>query len=68
MFVALSHKEASLVSVQICLVSKRKLKRMQGATYHEVQRRFFELWEAFNKKEKSLKQLLKGYVHISTGQ
>ena len=46
-FVALLHKEAGLVSVQIHLVSERKLKRMQRATYREVQRRLFELWEAF---------------------
>ena len=65
MFVALLHKEAGLVSVQIRLVSERKLKRMQRATYREVQRRLFELWEAFNKKEKSLKQLLKGYANIN---
>ena len=65
MFVALLHKEAGLVSVQIRLVSERKLKRMQRATYREVQRRLFELWEAFNKKEKSLKQLLKGCANIN---
>ena len=65
MFVALLHKEAGLVSVQIRLVSERKLKMMQRATYREVQRRLFELWEAFNKKEKSLKQLLKGCANIN---
>ena len=65
MFVALLHKEAGLVSVQIRLVSKRKLKRMQRATYSEVQRWLFELSEAFNKKEKSLKQLLKGCANIN---
>ena len=65
MFVALLHKEASLVSVQIRLVSERRLKRMQRATYREVQKRLFELWEAFNKKEKSLKQLLKGCANIN---
>ena len=36
MFVALLHKEAGLVLVQIRLVSERKLKRMQRATYREV--------------------------------
>ena len=65
MFVALLHKEAGLVSVQIRLVSERKLKRIQRATYREVQRRLFELWDAFNKKEKSLKQLLKGCANIN---
>ena len=65
MFVALLHKEARLASLQICLVSERKLKRMQRSTYREVQRRLFELWEAFNKKEKSLRQLLKGCANIN---
>ena len=65
MFVALLHKEARLVSLQICLVSERKLKRMQRSTYQEVQRWLFELWEAFNKKEKSLRQLLKGCANIN---
>ena len=53
MFVALVHKETRLVSLQIRLVSERKLKRMQRSTYREVQRRLFELWQAFNKMEKS---------------
>ena len=65
MFVAPLRKEAGLVSVQIRLVSERKLKRMQRATYREVQRRLFELWEAFKKKEKSLKQLHKGCANIN---
>ena len=65
MFVALLHKEARLVSLQIRLVSERKFKRMQRSTYREVQRRLFELWEAFNKKGKSLRQLLKGCANIN---
>ena len=65
MFVALLHKEARLMLLQIRLVSERKLKQMQRSTYCEVQRRLFELWEAFNKKEKSLRQLLKGCANIN---
>ena len=53
-FVALLHKEMTLVSLQIRLVSERLLKRMQ--------RRLFELWEASSKKEKSLKQLFNDSV------
>ena len=48
MFVALLHKEARLMLLQIRLVSERKLKQMHRSTYCEVQRRLFELWEAFN--------------------
>ena len=65
MFVALLHKEARLASLQVRLVSERKLKRMQRSTYREVQTRLFNLWEAFNKKEKSLKQLLKGCAIVN---
>ena len=50
MFVALMHKEERLVLLQIRLVSERMLKRMHRSTYREVQKRLFELWEAFNKK------------------
>ena len=64
MFEALLHKEARLVSRQIPLVSERNLRRMQRSTYREVQRRLFELWEAFNKKEKSLRQLLEGCANL----
>ena len=52
----------AIVSLQICPVSERKLKRMQSSIYCEVQRLVFELWEAFNKREKSLKQLLNDSV------
>ncbi|RMX56981.1 hypothetical protein pdam_00025535 [Pocillopora damicornis] len=60
MFVALLHKEAKLVLLQIYL-----LDRMQRSTYHEVQRWLFKLWEAVNKKEMSLRQLLKGCANIN---
>lgn len=65
MLVDLLHKEARLVSLQIRLVSERKLKRMQRATYRQMQNRLFDMWEAFNNKQKSLKQLLKGCAHIN---
>ena len=42
MFVALLHKEARLMLLQIRLVSERKLKQVQRSTYCEVQRRLFE--------------------------
>ena len=53
------HKEGSLVSLKFRLVSERKFNRMQRSTSREVQRRLSELWEAFNQKEKSVRQLLK---------
>ena len=46
MLVDLLHKEARLVSLQIRLVSERKLKRMQRATYRQMQNRLFDMWEA----------------------
>ena len=65
LLVSLLHNEARLVSLQIRLVSERKLKRIQRAAYRQLQSRLFELWEAFNKREKSLKQLLKGCAYIN---
>ena len=68
LLVSLLHNEARLVSLQIRLVSERKLKRIQRAAYRQLQSRLFELWESFNKREKSLKQLLKGCANINIGQ
>ena len=65
LLVSLLNNEARLVSLQIRLVSERKLKRIQRAAYRQLQSRLFELWEAFNKREKSLKQLLKGCANIN---
>ena len=61
LLVSLLHNGARLVSPQIRLVSERKLKRIQRAAYRQLQNR---LWEAFNKREKSVKQLLKGCASI----
>ena len=65
LFLSLLHNEARLVSLQIRLVSERKLKRIQRAAYRQLQNWLFELWEAFNKREKSLKQILKGCANIN---
>ena len=65
LLLSLLHNEARLVSLQIRLLSERKLKRIQRAAYRQLQSRLFELWEAFNKREKSLKQLLKGCANIN---
>ena len=65
LLVSALHNEARLVSLQIWLVSERKLKRIRRAAYRQLQSWFFELWEAFNKREKSLKQLPKVCANIS---
>ena len=65
MLVALLHNDVTLVLLQIPLVFERKIKQIQWSTDREVQKRFFELWEVFNKKKKSLKQLLKGCAIIN---
>ena len=53
------HKEATLTALQICLVSERKLKRMQRRKYRELQAKLFELWDQYEAKERSDKRLLK---------
>ena len=47
----LLHKEARLVSLQIRLVSESKLKRMQRATYCQMQSGPSDMWEVFNNKQ-----------------
>ena len=52
------HKEATLTALQICVVSERKLKRMQRRKYRELQAKLFELWDQYEAKERSDKRLL----------
>ena len=53
------HEEACLTTSRIRLVSENKLTRVQRKKYRLVQAKIFGLWDAFNKKEKTLEQLSK---------
>ena len=45
--IQLLHREATLVNMQIRLISDKKLKRHQLSTYRAMQRRLFDLWQQY---------------------
>ena len=53
----LLHEEAKLISLQIHLVSERKLKRMQHSVYCQLQSRIFTLWEEYKSGKRTSKLL-----------
>ena len=46
-FIQLLHWEATLVNMQIRLVSDKKLKRHQRSTHRTMKRRLFDLWKQY---------------------
>ena len=58
------HREAALVSMQIRLVSDKKLKRHQHSTYRTLQRRLFDLWSEFENGNRNSKELLEACAHL----
>ena len=59
------HEEACLTTSRICLVSEKKWTQVQRKKYWLVQAKIFGLWDAFNKKEKTLEQLLKAASYLN---
>lgn len=64
MMLQLLHGEAKLASLQIRLVSEKKLRRHQKKTYRELQSKIFSLWDSYRKEEKTAKQLLRACAHL----
>ena len=62
--IQLLHKEASLVSLQIRLVSEKKLRRHQRTTYKKMQKRLFSLWKQYEEGQKNSKELLEACSHL----
>ena len=62
--IQLLHKEAALVSLQIRLVSDRRLRRHQRKTYRKYQKTLFSLWKAYEDGQKNSKQLLEACSHL----
>lgn len=48
MMVQLLHEEARLETLQIRLVSKKKLRRHQRRAYRELQSKIFHLWDSYS--------------------
>ena len=62
--IQLLHKEASLVSLQIRLVSERRLRRHQQTTYRNMQKKLFSLWNDYEDGRKNSKQLLEACSYL----
>ena len=64
LYIQLLSKEATLVTLQICLVSDEKLKRHQQTAYKMMQKRLFKLWKQHEDGEKNSKELLEACSHL----
>ena len=62
--IQLLHKKASLVAIQIQLVSGKRLQRHQRKTYKKLQTRLFKLWHQYENDERNSKQLLEACSHL----
>ena len=62
-FIQVLHWEASLVNMQIRLVSDKKLKRHQRSAYRAMQRRLFNLWKQYEDGQRNSKELLEACPH-----
>ena len=63
LLIQLLHNESSLVSLQIRLVSERRLRRHQRITYNNLQKRLLSLWYEYEAGQKNTKQLLEACSH-----
>ena len=59
----LLHQESTIVSLQVCLLSDKKLKRQQCLKYKNLQGKLFKYWEDFIAGEIKTRHLLH-VVHI----
>ena len=64
LLIQLLHKESSLVSPQIRLVSERRLRRHQRTTYNNLQKRLFSLWHEYEGRQKKHKIVLEACSHL----
>ena len=65
LLIQLLHKEAKLTPLQICLVSDRKLKRIQRRKYRGLQTKLFDLWDEYEANVRSAKRLLKASSYLN---
>ena len=57
--IELLHREAEIVNMQVKLVKVSKLCRYQRLKYSKVQGRLEDMWEKYNRHEKSAYKLLR---------
>ena len=65
LLIRLLHREARLTSLQIRLVSEKKLRRIQRKKYRELQTKIFNLWDEFNSGARSARKLLKACSYLN---
>ena len=63
-FIQLLHREATLVNMQIRLVSDKKLKRHQRSTYRTMRRSLFDLWKQYEDGQRNSRELLEACSHL----
>ena len=64
MLVQLLHQEARLITIQVRLISEKKLQKHQRKTYIHLQAKIFQLWHEYEDGHKSARQLLNGCAKV----
>ena len=62
--IQLLNKEASLLAMQVRLVSDQKLRGHQRVTYKKMQKKLFSLWNKYQNGKRNSKQLLEACAHL----
>ena len=65
LLISLLHREARRTSLQIRLVSEKKLRRIQMKKFRDLQTKIFDLWEEFNSGARSARKLLKACSYLN---
>ena len=66
LLINLLHREASLASLQIRLVSEGKLKRNQKKKYRDIQAKIFANWDQYD-RDHNARRLLRASSHLCAG-
>ena len=59
LLIDLLYKEAKLTSMNVRMVSEKKLRRVQRRRYRQIQAKVFSLWGQYEESDKTPRQLLK---------
>ena len=59
LLIDLLYKEAKLISLNVRMVSEKKLRRVQRRRYRQIQAKVFSLWGQYEEGDKTARQLLK---------
>ena len=59
LLIDLLYKEAKLTSLNVRMVSEKKLRRVQRRRYRQIQAKVFSLWGQYEEGDKTARQLLK---------